>query len=324
VEASKLAKTTIITTSLTPAVIRPAEPDVVALLLADKRSPQTRRAYEGDLRVFFGGLPTPAQLQAFLALPPPALALRLAQWKAEMRAAGKAEATINRRLAAVRSLLRFAYRLGHGSTDGRGLVDGEQVVPYRDTRGIAVPLLKKLLAAAKGDTLKAKRDMALLRLLCENALRRAEVCALNVADFEPAVARLWITGKGRGTQREAVTLSAGGVAALQAHVDPDAVPSAPLFRNCRPGTRLTPGGLYVLVQQYGRKIGVPDLTPHKLRHSAITAALEAGMDVRQVQKLSRHRKLETLLCYDDARTDMQGVVTRKLAEVFDGDDGAGV
>ncbi len=44
------------------------------------------------------------------------------------------------------------------------------------------------------------------------------------------------------------------------------------------------------------------LTPHKLRHSAITAALDAtGGDVRRVQRLSRHARLETVMVYDDNR-----------------------
>ena len=97
----------------------------------------------------------------------------------------------------------------------------------------------------------------------------------------------------------------------------------PLFLTCdhRPqlaGSRLTASGLYDVIKTYGSKIGLK-LTPHKLRHSAITAALEhSGGDVRKVQKLSRHAKLETLTIYDDNRADHQGEITNLLGDLLDG------
>ena len=55
------------------------------------------------------------------------------------------------------------------------------------------------------------------------------------------------------------------------------------------------------------------MSPHRVRHSSITAALEAtGGDVRRVQKLSRHSSLNTLMLYDDARKNHQREVTDLL------------
>lgn len=122
--------------------------DPVALLLADKRSLATKRAYACDLAVFFesgGYTPAPADVQAFLSLAAPQIALRLATWKGEMLTAGLSEATVNRRLAAVRSLLKFSHRLGLTQTDGRGLVDSEKAHAYRDTRGTDIHTLRRLL-----------------------------------------------------------------------------------------------------------------------------------------------------------------------------------
>jgi hypothetical protein len=52
-----------------------------------------------------------------------------------MLAAGSSEAAVYRHLAALRSLLKFAFRHGVSQTDGRGLVDSEKVRTYRDTAG---------------------------------------------------------------------------------------------------------------------------------------------------------------------------------------------
>jgi integrase/recombinase XerC len=297
----------------------------VALLLANKRSPATQRAYRADLCDFFGKEPSPAEVQQFISLPTSELALRLNHYKADLLSRGVAEATINRCLAAIRALLKFCHRLGYAQSDGRGLVDSEKVRTYRDTRGVDVRTLQRLVAAPGTETLAGLRDTAILRLLCENALRRADLCSASVGDFSLPERRLLILGKGRGTQKEPVTLSRATAEAIAAYLDRadhagDA--EAPLFRNLdhRPnhkGERLTPQGLYWLVGRHGEQVGVSGLAPHKLRHSAITAALDAtGGDVRRVQRLSRHANLETLQRYDDNRNDLQGEVTRTLAALI--------
>lgn len=298
--------------------------DPVQLLLADKRSAATRRAYAGDLKHFFGGDPDPERVREFVSCPPSEIALRLNRYKGGMIQAGAAEATINRRLSAVRSLLKFCHRLGFAKSDGRGLVDNERARAYRDTRGISAPQLRKLLRLPGAKDLQGVRDTAILRLLAENAFRRGELEKLDVGDFDAAGRRLLILGKGRGTQKEPITLSAAAVRAVQAYLEVAGHSDGALFRNvsrdpAQRGGRLTANGLYYLVQSYGRKIGLPTLSPHKIRHSSITAALDAtGGDVRKVQQLSRHKRLETLTIYDDNRRDHQGEVTGILSNLLGG------
>ncbi|MGL4498647.1 MAG: tyrosine-type recombinase/integrase, partial [Planktothrix sp.] len=83
------------------------------------------------------------------------------------------------------------------------------------------------------------------------------------------------------------------------------------------GHRLTGTGVYKIVSQIAREAGInKPLSPHRIRHSGITAALEAtNGDVRKVQKLSRHSDLNTLMIYDDNRKNQQGEVTNLLADL---------
>jgi integrase/recombinase XerC len=50
-----------------------------------------------------------------------------------------------------------------------------------------------------------------------------------------------------------------------------------------------------------------------LRHSAVTRLLDLGIDLRRVARFSRHRKLETLVKYDDNRQDLAGEMAATLA-----------
>jgi integrase/recombinase XerC len=264
--------------------------DLITRFLADKPGTATRRAYAADLRDFFEGEPRPDQLSAFLALPAPMLSLRLFTYKAELLARGASEATINRRLSVLRSLLRYAHGRGLAICDGRGLIEGEKVRPHEGQKSLDPRTLKHLMAAPGHGSLRGRRDTAIMRLLCENALSRSELHGLNVEDFSPDERCLQLQVRNGGS-RESVPLSrptADAVAAYLSAAGHGGEPFAPLFRSLdhRPGVggeRLSADGLYFLVRQYGAAIGVEDLTPHRLRKSAIDAALQApSVNLRRV------------------------------------------
>jgi integrase/recombinase XerC len=303
------------------------EADLLAMLLADKRSENTRRAYRYDWRDFFSKVyasePTPELIRQFLALNTPQMVAVLLRYKGRLIAENLAEATVNRRLSSVLSLVKFARKVGATQADPGGFIAAEKVVSYRDTRGITPTQARLLLQQPNTTTVKGKRDYALLRLLLENALRRAEALSVTVGDFDPEARTLTISGKGRGTQRERITLSAAAVASLRVYLDARSEISAdaPLFVSASPaafGKPLTPDGLYKIVQALAKQAGLDNrLSPHRLRHTAITIALDAsGGDVRRVQRLSRHARLETLQIYDDNRTDLQGEVTDLLSGIL--------
>jgi len=83
------------------------------------------------------------------------------------------------------------------------------------------------------------------------------------------------------------------------------------------GHRLTGNGIYNLVSESAKKAGVhKQFSPHRCRHSSITAALDAtDGNVREVQKLSRHKAITTLMIYDDQRGNSQGKMTDLLSDL---------
>ncbi len=304
--------------------------NILTALLTDKRSLNTRRAYEKDLHYFFlaayGQNPTEAVIAEFLQLTRfEAIAIAL-RYKSDLIAKGLKEATINRRLSALKSLVNFATKLGKCSWNLDD-VQTETVQSYRDTTGIKPDGIRQMLLNINRDSDKGKRDFAILRLLWDNALRRNEVVSANIGDFDFEGRSLQILGKGRGSQKSLISLSMGTTNAIQDWLSRNETKDKikdvkqPLFtaldRGHR-GHRLTGTAIYQIIDQLAKDVKISkQMSPHRIRHSAITAALEAtNGNVRKVQKLSRHKKLDTLMLYDDNRTNMQGEVSSLLGDLI--------
>lgn len=304
--------------ALAPAYANQAAPgaDLVGLLLGNLPSERTRAAYAYDLRQFFGTGNLTAAARIWLARPKGEAVGAALTWKADMMTR-LAPATVARRLAALRSLVATARKLQQTELSVDDMPEPPRVEKYRDTSGPEYDRAVDLVDLVPGDTIKGKRDRAILSLLLMNALRRAEVASADRDNFDPDGPALWISGKGKQGQREAVTLAPETAAALADYLATRKDGNPALFVNHDNGhapARLTGCGIYHIVRAYGLAHGLPHLAPHQLRHTAITAALDANNgNVRAVRLFSRHAKVETLLRYDDNRANVQGDITANLA-----------
>lgn len=284
--------------------------------LATKRSPHTRRVYQKDIQNFLADIDL--ELGRFLSLDRHGAFELVSRYKGELIKNNLKSATINRRLAAIKSLVAFSYNCGHCEFMLEA-VKGEKLSAYRDTSGVDSETFKRVLEGIDRGSLKGLRDYVLLLLLWSNALRRSEVSKANISDFDPVTKTLRIFGKGRGNNSEIVSLGTGTVTAIEAWLsargehDPDKALFVSVNLGYREG-RLSTQAIYNIVKERCQAAGInKTMSPHRVRHSAITAALEAtGGDVRRVQKLSRHSSLNTLLIYDDNRKNHQGEVTDLL------------
>lgn len=295
------------------------DPDVIEQLLSDTRSESTRRAYATDLHDFFvfasGQAPNQSLCLEFLHLEQGQAISLVLKFKADLVKTRKlAENTVNRKLAAIRSLVAMGNRLGVCAFTLKEQVRGEKVQRYRDTSGVQATDYKKVLALVDRETLKGKRDYAILRLLWDNALRRNEVVMLDVGDFDPTAGTLLIQGKGKGKQKILIKLTAAAIAAISEYLIADSRKTKlnePLFQSCAyrrsQNKRLSGEAIRKLVDDFCNQAGITKkMSPHRVRHSSITTALEhSNGNYQKVQTLSRHASLDTIKVYDDNRMRSQ-------------------
>jgi integrase/recombinase XerC len=245
------------------------------------------------------------------------------EYKTVLNKRGAAPATINRRLSTLRSLVKAARH--YGIVNWALTVPNAQNETYRDTTGPGKSNVMRMLAflaekmrKSKGISQKqACRDYAIVRLLFDLALRRAEVGGLNLNDYNVQLGKLSILGKGR-SQRQVLSLPKTTQQALNMWIAARGVAPGPLFFTLSgKGTgvfRLSETSIYRIVEGLGRKVGVK-ARPHGLRHAAITEALDKTKgDIRKVMAFSRHKKPETVMLYDDNRKDFGGEVAGMVTE----------
>ena len=307
-----------------PVPIALLDQNLLEELLRDKRSPNTRRTYAKGLRDFFVTMtqdePSPERIAWFLTLGRFEAIALLLRYRAGLLERGLTPATVNVRLSAVKSLVNYARKVGKCDYTLED-VESLQVETYRDTSGVSPDGFKRIADQVKTDSLKGKRDLAILRLLWDNALRRAEISSLDLEDYSPREMKLWIKGKGR-LSKESIRLSVKAITFINDGllVIGDRAPDKPLFCTVDRATfghRLSGNAIYNIVRDTAQAAGISKIiSPHRIRHSAITAALDAtNGDARKVQKLSRHRNLNTLMIYDDNRHQHQAEVTSLLADL---------
>ena len=211
-------------------------------------------------------------------------------------------ATINHVLAAVRGVIRDAWRLG--------LIDAETKERIVDIKSVSASTLPagrhvgvgeiRRLFETCGATLVGARDAAMLALLYGCGLRRSEAVALLVDDYREGSVTVR-TGKGR---KERIVYSAnGGRAAIDAWIRVrgawDGALLAPVAKGGRIQQRaLTSQAVMLRLQFLGKRAGIDNLSPHDLRRSFVGELLDAGADISAVQQLAGHSSVTTTARYD--------------------------
>jgi integrase/recombinase XerD len=254
-------------------------------------APRTVEAYRRDLADFTGWLEGP---------PDAATADRIAEYVASMRAAGLANTTIARRVAALRSFYRHQVLLGVRGDNPAA----ELELPRRRRtlpRTLSPGEAERLIEAAVGTTPRSLRDRALVELLYGAGLRVSEAVGLekNGVDLEGRLVRCI----GKGSKERVVPVGREAVEALRRYLSRgrpflDVRHRPELFLNAR-GGGLTRAGAFLILRRLAETAGLEPgrVHPHLLRHSFATHLLEGGADLRSVQEMLGHADLATTELY---------------------------
>jgi integrase/recombinase XerC len=287
------------------------------------RSPHTVRAYGRDLAHFArwseAAVPGEAITRLLIGTMGEANE-RLHAYRGAMLDTGLAPATVNRRLSAVRSIVQLGRTFGLITWSLE--VDGVKSRAYRDTAGPGLDGVTavKRQAARHKSLAKAARDVAIVHVLFDLALRRSEVTGLDLEHVDIRASRLWVLGKGR-KEREAMTMPPRTLNALKAWLKHRGKQPGPLFTNFHHANkgglnRLEANGIYWVVRSLGAQVDIT-ARPHGFRHSSITVGLERVKDPRKVQKHGRHASMDTTMIYDDALSDFAGEVAKVVSEALE-------
>lgn len=279
---------------------------------------QTRRSYENALRDFmaFTGIAAAAEFRTVTRG-------HVIAWRDDLKRRELSGTTIRHRLAALSSLFEY---LCERNTVLHNPVKGVKRPPVESYEGKTPALgdhqARKLLEAPDAETLKGKRDRAILATLLYHALRRDELCRLKVKDARHArrgVPHLKVSGKGGKTRYVPLHPAASGplVDYLEAagHGGDDA---GALFRPVKNnrggglGQALTPDAVYKVVREYSAELGF-EIGAHALRATAATNALDNEADIAKVQEWLGHANIATTRIYDRRKTRPEDSPTFKVS-----------
>lgn len=220
--------------------------------------------------------------------------IAFAQWLTEVRT--NAMATVKRRMACLRAFFSWAERRGDLTTSPFRTAEIRIQLPRRLPRCLTAAELRALFKAR----LKSSDTLALgVLLLFTTGMRVGELASLRVEDID--IDRRTIRVRGKGSRERQVFLSHDDVLEeLQRYLDARSargLTDGPLLRNAHDRTATT-AWLRLKLRASAASAGIGRrITPHMLRHSAATSLLEAGVDIRFVQRLLGHQSIATTEIY---------------------------
>ncbi|MGH3099234.1 MAG: tyrosine-type recombinase/integrase [Streptosporangiales bacterium] len=300
------------------------EQTLAAAWLASLRSARTRRGYATDWLAWHTWL-TERGVDVLAAG-----RVHVDLWVRQQQTAGAAASSICRRLSALSSFYRYCAT--HDFVTGvptagvtRPTVDPDHTA----TVGLDRAQAQALLAAAGVDTGPARRrTLAATRILLHNAVRTDELLAADTCDLGHDRGHRVLELTRKGGRRARLPLTPATWAALEDYLSARAAAAGrtdwtqltgPLLATA-PGGRMRQAHLWALVRRLARAAGIPcweQLSPHSLRHTAITLALDAGASIRDVQDYAGHRDPRTTRRYDHSRGSLDRSPAYTLAAYLD-------
>jgi integrase/recombinase XerC len=269
-------------------------------------SAHTVSAYAGDLEQFLGHAAQLAGVEPGELEPSALSRAAIRGFLASLHTQGQSRASAARKLAAVRSFLKYLRREEVIDEDPGALI----ATPKREVRmppHLSEEEVGRLLDAPLDGGPLGLRDRAILELFYASGLRRSELAGLDMDDVNLSGRMVRVLGKG-GRQR-LVPFNDSAVKALRAYLrEREALVEKPAASSARrrggavfvnyKGGRLTVRSIDRLVRRHvsacSARLGI---SPHALRHSFATHLLQRGADLRAIQELLGHARISTTQRY---------------------------
>ena len=273
-----------------------------------KKSRNTLAAYKKDIAGFF------AFLESRDAGEPDDVSnTEIVAFLMDLKNQQRAPATINRKMASVRAYYNF-------------LVE-KQYIAQNPTTNIKTPKVEKneleyltieevdRLLSMPDETVRGKRDKAILELLYATGIRVNEVIASNVKDVNLRIG--FFTCPGEAGKARIIPIGRPCKAALEEYIFnsrdmivKDNKDEEALFVNYY-GKRMTRQGLWKIMKEYADKAGLSQkLTPHILRNSFAVHMVQNGADLKSLQELLGHEDISATQIY-------LSVTKNRIKDVYD-------
>jgi integrase/recombinase XerD len=308
------------TEALTPEVIRGGEipakrfnPKSATPFVNKSVSEATRRAYGRALREFFQF--------ASMKHPSEVVPNDVVLWRDWLRSRKKSASTVAFKLSVVRSFFEYlkaagAVPLNPASTK---LVSPPELPSEPAGRALTAKEVRYLLSGPDREKPEGARDYALMLVMLRLSLRVSEVCSLRASSVKWSHGRWTLRCKVKGGRAEVWPFPKDVKEAIDhylrldrkrreiAHSDGE---HAFLFqphtnyRTLAFDKPLSTRMVQKIVKRWADYSRLGDLSPHDLRRTAITRALESGLTYRQVQMMSKHRDPKTVMRYDHGRENL--------------------
>ncbi len=292
---------------------RKFDPRSTAPFINKSVSDATRRAYSRAVADFFrfagGKHPsevTPSDVQ---------------RWRDHLRSLRKRPATVSFKLSVIRSFFEYLKAAGVVPLNPAStkLVSPPELPTESAGRALSVKEVRYLLSGPDREKPEGARDYALMLVMLRLSLRVSEVCSLRASSVKWSHGRWTLRCKVKGGREEVWPLPKDVKEAIDHYLKLDRKrrevshsdgEDAPLFQphvNYRTlefdkgvSTRM----VQKIVKRWADYSGLGDLSPHDLRRTAITKALDSGLTYRQVQMMSKHKDPKTIMRYDHGRENL--------------------
>lgn len=227
----------------------------------------------------------------------------VASFVLDLRERGYADATVARKIAAVKSFFHYAKEAGHITHNPAASLDAPRVKRSAPRAARPADVRALIDIGCSGDLASDLRDRAMLTLLYQSGMRVTELVSLDIDDLDPDAA--YVHCHGRTGRVRAIPLGEEFRSTLIEYLRRArpilARSTGPneraLFLNRR-GSRLTRQGFWLIMRECAQRAGVHGpLTPHSLRHSFALQHLDGGATLRDLKELLGHVNISTTQIY---------------------------